>query len=221
MNKEHFLIELKIYLKPLSYQQQAAILDKYEEIFDDRAAAGESEEQIAKSLGKPRAIAEEILQEFDIDVPEKRLTRDGWQEISSAQTYDDYNSYEKEHPYDDYYEDDAYYRKRPQSPGMKALKIGGLLAFDFLFMFWMFFAFAAVVFSLWLVAGIFLLSPILGAYSVIVGFNDAGLFQLFFSIFLCGAGMIGTMILLPITKLFFSSLKRYIAWHGVVFGGRA
>lgn len=220
MNKEHFLIELKIYLKPLSYQQQAAILDKYEEIFDDRIAAGETEEQIAKSLGKPRSIAEEILQEFDIDVPEKRLTKDGWQEISSSQTYDEYEKYEDEHPYD-YYDEDTYYKNRPQRPGFRALKICALLAFDFLFMFWMFFAFAAVVFSCWLAAVILVLSPILGTYSVIVGFNDAGLFQLFFSIFLCGAGIIGTMILLPLTRLFFSSLKRYIAWHGVVFGGRA
>ena len=61
MNKEHFLIELKIYLKPLSYQHQAAVLDKYEAIFDERMAAGEAEEQIAKNLGKPRSIAEEIL----------------------------------------------------------------------------------------------------------------------------------------------------------------
>ncbi|MGL4696131.1 DUF1700 domain-containing protein [Enterococcus larvae] len=219
MNKEHFLIELKIYLKPLSYQQQAAILDKYEEIFDERAATGETEEQIAKSLGKPRAIAEEILQEFDIDVPDKRLTRDGWQEISSSQAHDDYDQYESEHPYE--FDDDYYYKRRPQSPGMRALKICGLLAFDFLFMFWMFFAFAAVVFSLWLATIIFVLSPILGTYSLIVGFNDAGMFQLFFSIFLCGAGIIGTMILLPLTRLFFSSVKRYIGWHGVVFGGRA
>ncbi|MGC6767410.1 DUF1700 domain-containing protein [Enterococcus sp. LJL128] len=215
MNKEHFLIELKIYLKPLSYQQQAAVLDKYEEIFDERIASGEAEEQIAKSLGKPRSIAEEILQEFDIEVPEKRLTRDGWQEFSPVQDYDPYEKDMYDHPYDDHYD-----YKRPDKPGVRVLKICALLAFDFLFMFWMFFAFAAVVFSCWLAAVLFLLSPILGVYSVIVGFNDAGLFQLFFSVFLSGAGVIGIMILTPLTRLFFASLKRYIKWHGKVFGGR-
>lgn len=220
MNKEHFLIELKIYLKPLSSQHQTAVLEKYDSLFEERTAAGEAEEQIAKSLGKPRAIAEEILQEFGIEVPEKKLTRDGWQEIPSSEEYDEYNEFEKfvsEHPY----RDELFDTPPPEKTGMRLFKSCALLAFDFLFMIWMFVAFASVVFACWVAAVVMVLSPILGAYSLIVGFNDAGLFQLFFTIFIFGIGIIGSVILLPLTKLFFRSLKNYIKWHGKVFRGRA
>ena len=56
MNKEHFIIELKIYLKALNPKDQAIILAKYKALFDARVAEGETEEQVAKSLGKPRVI---------------------------------------------------------------------------------------------------------------------------------------------------------------------
>ncbi|MGX7150632.1 DUF1700 domain-containing protein [Enterococcus ureasiticus] len=216
MNKEHFLIELKIYLKPLTNQQQSFILNKYETIFDERIAAGETEEQIAKSLGKPRAIAEEILQEFDITVPEKKLERDGWQEIQPVVNNDYRYDEIPEHPYDDTYR--SY--ERPHRSGFtRFCQVAGVLSFNFLFMFWMIFAFIMVVFSCWLVAIVFLFSPILGGVSVFSGFNDGAIFQLSVSIFLFGAGIIGLLILTPLTKFFGKVLKRYLQWNIRVLRG--
>ena len=73
MNKEHFIIELKIYLKALNPKDQAIILAKYKALFDARVAEGETEEQVAKSLGKPRVIAEEILKEQGIELTERKI----------------------------------------------------------------------------------------------------------------------------------------------------
>ena len=42
MNKEHFIIELKIYLKALNPKDQAIILAKYKALFDARVAEGET-----------------------------------------------------------------------------------------------------------------------------------------------------------------------------------
>ncbi|EOL49018.1 hypothetical protein I580_01167 [Enterococcus caccae ATCC BAA-1240] len=209
MNKEHFLIELKIYLKPLTNQQQVFILNKYETIFEERSAAGETEEQIAKSLGKPRGIAEEILQEFDISVPEKKLERDGWQEIQPIVNNDYYYEDIPEHPYDDTYR--TY--ERPHHNGFtRFCQIAGILLFNFLFMFWMIFASIMLLFSGWLTAVLFLFSPILGGISIFAGFNDGTMFQLFLSIFLSGAGIIGLLILTPLTKFFGKVLRRYLQW---------
>ncbi|UYY07749.1 DUF1700 domain-containing protein [Enterococcus faecalis] len=84
MNKEHFIIELKIYLKALNPKDQAIILAKYKALFDARVAEGETEEQVAKSLGKPRVIAEEILKEQGIELTERKIENNGWQEIPAA-----------------------------------------------------------------------------------------------------------------------------------------
>lgn len=216
MNKEHFLIELKIYLKPLSSQQQSFILNKYEEIFKERLANGETEEQIAKSLGKPRGIAEEILQEFDITVPEKKIERGGWQEIQPVATNDYYYEEAPEHPYDYTYRTDD----RPHHNGfVRFCQVAGVLSLNFLFMFWMIFTAIMLLFSGWLAAVLFLFSPILGGISVFAGFNDGTMFQLFLSLFLCGAGIIGLLILTPLTKFFGKVLKHYLQWNIRVLRG--
>lgn len=216
MNKEHFLIELKIYLKPLTSQQQAFILNKYETIFAERSADGQTEEEIAKSLGKPRGIAEEILQEFDITIPEKKLERDGWQEIQPVVNNDYFYEEEPEHPYDDNYR--SY--ERPQHSGfMRFCQVAGVLSFNFMFMFWMIFAIVMVFFACWLVAVVFLFSPILSGISLVAGFNDGTMFQLFLSLFFSGAGIIGLVILAPLTKFFGTCLKRYLQWNIRVLRG--
>ncbi|WP_086314236.1 hypothetical protein A5821_001838 [Enterococcus sp. 7F3_DIV0205] len=216
MNKEHFLIELKIYLKPLTAQQQAFILNKYETIFEERSTAGETEEEIAKSLGKPRGIAEEILQEFDITVPEKKLERDGWQEFQPVTNDDYYYEEIPEHPYEDAYR--SY--ERPRHSGFtRFFQVAGVLSFNFLLMFWLIFAFTMVLFSCWLVAIVFLFSPILGGISVFSGFNDGTMFQLFVSVFLSGSGIIGLLILTPLTKFFGKALRRYLQWNIRVLRG--
>lgn len=215
MNKEHFLIELKIYLKPLSNQQQATILTKYETIFEERSAEGETEEQIAKSLGKPRGIAEEILEEFDISVPEKKMERDGWQEIQPV-TNEDYYDEMPEHPYDHAY---RAYEQPHHSPFVRFCQVAGILSLNFFLMIWLIFAFLMVLFSCWLVAVVFLFSPILGGISMVAGFNDGTVFQLFVSVFLSGAGIIGLLILTPVTKWIGKGLKHYLQWNIRVLRG--
>ncbi|GGC92896.1 DUF1700 domain-containing protein [Enterococcus wangshanyuanii] len=215
MNKEHFLIELKIYLKPLTAQQQAFILEKYDKLFDERLANGEMEEEIAKDLGKPRTIAEEILEEFDITVPEKRLERDGWQEIPPATSYEYYEE-ATEHPYDQTYQ--SY--ERPRHNGfVRFCQIAGVILLNFLLMFWFIFSFAMLLFSGWFAAILFLFSPILGGISIVTGLNDASMFEMFVSVFLCGAGIIGLLILAPLTRFFGKALKRYMLWNIRVLRG--
>lgn len=224
MNKEHFLIELKIYLRPLSNQQQSTILTKYERLFDERLAAGETEEQIAKSLEKPKVIAEAILQEFDIAVPEKPLGRDGWQEITPVKKevgqfeYGEYYTPETEedHPYNNNQRD---YLHPTHSPFVRFCQIAGILCLNFFLMIWLIFSAVMLFFSFWLVAILFLFSPILGAYSVFSGFTAVTAFQLFLSIFLSGLGIIGLLILAPLTKFFGRMLRRYFQWNIAIFRG--
>lgn len=217
MNKEHFLIELKIYLKPLSYQKQALILDKYETIFEERLANGETEEAIAKALGKPKVIAEEILQEFDIEVAEKQLGRDGWIEFYPEKD----NQYEQsefteQHPYDDQYQ--VYERPR-HSPFVRFCQVAGILFLNFFMMIWIFLGILMGFLGAWITGIAFLLSPIIGGYAVISGYNDGSMFQLFFSIFLFGVAIIGLLILRPLTIWFLKILKHYFVWTISVLRG--
>ncbi|RTK74167.1 XdhC family protein, partial [Enterococcus faecalis] len=61
-------------------------------------------EQVAKSLGKPRVIAEEILKEQGIELTERKIENNGWQEIPAATpAYD--HPYEEESEF--YYDNDS------------------------------------------------------------------------------------------------------------------
>ena len=57
MNREHFLIELKLHLRQLSLVDQQAILAKYDELFDEKLAQGLTEYQVTKELDSPKKIA--------------------------------------------------------------------------------------------------------------------------------------------------------------------
>lgn len=226
MNKEHFLVELKIYLKSLSTKQQLVILNKYEKIFDTRIATGEAEEQIAKDLGKPKIIAEEILKEFNIDIVEKKMIHDGWKEISPQKNSTDklehsayYSTKNGAAPneYDSY----SYYRKPEHNIFVRFCQVTGILAFNFLFMFWIFFAVIMMLFSFWLASAIFLFSPILGIYSMLTTMGNYGSLQLFASILFFGIGIIASLILAPLTKWFAIGLKHYFKWNLFILKGGA
>lgn len=211
MNKEHFLIELKIYLKPLPQKQQAIVLNKYETLFAERLLNGESEEEIAKQLGKPRTIAEEILREFNIAVPEKQLERNGWQEIHpESVSPTDYTEEETfAHPYDIEYQ--AY--ETPKHHGLiRFCQIIGILGFNCFFMIWVIFSIMMLFFSGWLTSLLFILSPILGGFSAISGITNISMFELFLSILLFGLGIIGLLLLVPLTKFFTKLLRNYLKW---------
>ena len=224
MNKDHFLIELKIYLKSLSTKQQMTILNKYEELFNERLATGETEEQIAKELGKPKIIAEEILKEFNIDVPEKKMIHDGWEEISpqkKASEEFEYGAYYHSENEDDPYSNSQYKQPVPYSPFVRFCQVAGILSLNFLLMIWLIFAGIMVIFSFWIATFVFLLSPIIGIYSMLINMGAYGFLQLFAGILFFGVGIIAVLVLTPLTKWFIKGLKYYFKWNLFVLRGGA
>ena len=61
MNKEHFFIELRLYLNQLSSEEQQAVIKTYEQIFDEKEALGMSEYEVTQVLPSPKQIAQTIL----------------------------------------------------------------------------------------------------------------------------------------------------------------
>lgn len=216
MNKEHFLIEMKIYLKPLPKEQLQLILEKYETIFDERIENGETEEQIAKDLGKPRNLAETILDEFGIEVPEKRIVKDNWQEfIPQKETEPYYNTDYTEHPYDEHQE----YPKPPQSPLFRMWKAIGIICLNFFLMIWLIFSIICGLFSVWVGEILLLVLPLLGTFVLVTNFSDPNVFQFFISILLFGIGIFGLLILMPITKFLGKAFIKYFQWNIHVLRG--
>lgn len=212
MNKEHFLIELKIYLRPLSAEEQMNFLDKYEKIFEEQMAQGKSEELIAKELGKPIEIAEQILADFDLPIFQKNLNKQGWYETQPDLTmgnHQDFSNY-------------SIPTHKTNSSGIARLfKILALLFFNLCFGFWMIFTFFILLLSGWVVAATFILSPILAAFQLFFVYQNTAMLQIFASTFLFGLGIIGILILIPCSKIFFKGLKQYFFWTIRVLRGES
>ncbi len=66
MNQNRFMGELRRELAHLSAEEADEILADYEEHFTEGRRQGRSEEEIARSLGSPRAIARHIAAERDV-----------------------------------------------------------------------------------------------------------------------------------------------------------
>jgi uncharacterized membrane protein len=62
MKKQAFMLELRKYLSPLKESTRLEIIADFEEHFQNGKLSGKSEEQVAKELGDPRALASEYLQ---------------------------------------------------------------------------------------------------------------------------------------------------------------
>ena len=86
-------------------------------------------------------------------------------------------------------------------------------------MIWIIISWALVLFSGWLATAIFVLSPILGIFSFISAAGAYGAFQLSVSVFLCGAGLIGLLIMIPFSKVSFKLLAIYGKWNIQVLRG--
>ena len=68
MMKQGFLKELDHELSALSKQERDDILNDYEEHFTAGYEAGKSDEEIIASLGRPKDISQEILETSDVEV---------------------------------------------------------------------------------------------------------------------------------------------------------
>lgn len=213
MNKEHFLIELKLHLRQLSLVDQQAVLEKYEELFTEKTAQGLTEYQITKELESPKDIAMAILKEFNLEFKETTKQNHDWVEISNEETQDmNYNA----HPY---YQNNEPYRA-PSSGFIRFFQISGVICLNLFFMFWMILCWAIALFVGWAVTLAFIFSPILGISSVVgIGMITFGLFQLFISLLLCGIGLIGLVIMIPFSKVSLNLLKTYTKWNIQVLKG--
>ena len=90
MNKEHFLIELKLHLRQLSLVDQQAILAKYDDLFTEKMTQGLTEYQITKELDSPKEIASAILKEFNLELKENPTENNDWVEMPKQTA--DYNN---------------------------------------------------------------------------------------------------------------------------------
>ncbi|HCN60042.1 MULTISPECIES: HAAS signaling domain-containing protein [Mammaliicoccus] len=85
MNKKSYLNTLNKYLKNVSVDERADILDEYETHFISGIKDGQSEDMIAKELGNPKEIAKEINATLALDRAEtNNKVRNVWQAIISV-----------------------------------------------------------------------------------------------------------------------------------------
>lgn len=233
MNKEHFLTELTIYLKPLSSKERAEILATYEELFQDGLAQGQTEEVIAKGLGKPKDIAADILAEHHLDFQEKKIYRNVWQEFkpehrkyegprfdqkdyttSQAKNNQQTQEVQDDFPYAEQYGD---YRRPPKSQSV--LKKLMLLAFNLLIFIWAWFSIFMTCIACWLTVVVLLCAPLIGVGLFFFLPFSAAIFQMAIAMILFGCGLLGVCVGRPITHFFFSLTKRYWRFNRTVFSG--
>ncbi len=211
MNKEHFLIELKLHLRQLSLTDQQIILQKYEDLFAEKIANGLNEYQITKELASPKEIAISVLKEFNLKLETPNTHNNDWLEFSTQE-----NSMEEtEHPYFT----NQQTRSSHDSGFIRFFQITGILFLNLFFMFWLIFCWGLVLFVGWILTVCFIGSPFIGLFSILTTINAFGFFQLCLSLVLCGIGLIGSLIMLPFTKISFNLFKTYLKWNFQVLRG--
>lgn len=208
MNKEHFLIELRLNLKQLPFEEQQDICQVYADLFDEQLTAGLSEFEISKELGQPKLIAIEILKSKNLYFEETQPSDHGWQEFSDAEQF--------EHPYQHEYE------FSPVAPSRfsRVSQIIGLFFLNTCFMIWMISALFMLLFAAWLVALAMSASPLIALVGIFMtAASTYGFFQLASAFIFCGVGLIGFLLLKPITTGSFKLLKGYIHWNLLILRG--
>src|SRR5690625_750814 len=75
MNKRQFLEELDVALIPLNSEERSDILRDFEEHYAIGELNGDSEDEIAASLGSPQKIAKELLATYHIENVDTVTTR--------------------------------------------------------------------------------------------------------------------------------------------------
>lgn len=207
MNKEHFMIELKLSLRDLSENDRQDVMSDYVEHFENGLAQGKSEEQIAKELGNPKQIAKEILAMYGVEPKAKgpEFSQGDWVAFEANPIYQENHYLPKENH-------DGLFKR--------LLKGTGLLFFNLIFVLAPVLTVLGILFAGWLVAITFSLLPLAGIYMLITAFSTIALFQFALTIVFCGVGLLLIALSYPLTLLFAKLMKRYVLWNiYVVFGG--
>lgn len=225
MNEEYFLTELGIYLKVLPIDKKEEILATYKEVFQEGIANGQEEEMIAKSLGKPKDVASEILKKYDIPFAEKNIYKKGWEEIKPQKKEYHGPRFNKDYTT---HSDEEYFTESPEEPYAQPQEKSSntliklvLILFNFFVMIWviigLFFAFLAA----WILVILLLCAPLLGVYLFLTLPISAGIFQLALTFVCFGVGLLGLAIGRSLTSLALRGNKNYWAFNRRIFkGGR-
>lgn len=207
MNKEHFFIELKLYLNQLSKEEQQAIIDTYERIFDAKTAQGLSEYEITQILPSPKNIAQSVLEELGLSFNTQPTYNDDWIEITHDVPYPFHTS-------NQYTQSD--------SKATRLFQLLGLGILNLFFMFWIILLIAILLISGWIVIFSFIASPLVSLYLMGMAVSTYAWFQFFVTLILLGVGLLGFIIVKPITK---GAVKLFLIYHkwcwSVLKGGRS
>lgn len=215
MNKEHFLTELKIQLRPLYNAQLVAVLETFEQKFAEGEKAGKTEQEISKELGSPVKIAQEILKDLNIQPASESSAYHDWEEITPDN--DNYNDgFDYYHDYDQQYTAPT----RRTSPFLRFCQIAGIICFNLFFMIWMLFAAVMLLGALWVVDIILLFMPVIGIVSFFVPFTPYRLLTLAGTVAVFGLGLIGFIILRALTVYFLRFSRYYLQSNLRILRGR-
>lgn len=192
MNKEHFFIELRLYLNQLSSEEQQAVIKTYEQIFDEKEALGMSEYEVTQVLPSPKQIAQTIFSELGLSFNTQTKVADDWVEITNDAT----------HAHNKYTHNDSKLSRPLQLIGLSLLNV--------FFMFWVILIISILLMSGWLVVVGFIISPLFSLFLLGTAVSTYAWFQFFISLILFGISLLGFLILKPITK---GALKLFMMYH--------
>lgn len=205
MNKEHFLISLRLSLRGVPSAILEDTMAYYEAIFDKEIEAGKSEEMISKELGNPKDIAKGVFVANDIQpaVQAPQFSKGDWVEFDAPRKEQHYT----ETPYE-------YDMPRRRVSPIRGLFVAIALAFfNIIFIAAPIIAISAITFAGWVISVCFVFSPIIGIVVAVGALSSYAMLQLFASLVLCGLGLLLLLIMVPVTKFFFKAIAAYIKWN--------
>jgi uncharacterized membrane protein len=161
MNKKQFMQELKDNLIGLSEDDRKEIIEDYEEHFELGKKNKRKESKIAKSLGNPKEIAKEAMEEltdYGGKITLGSAFRNLWIEVEKTSRRV-WKNFQKEIPkaekkvkelFEESKEKAKTSKKKSKGSKRSAWKIILLIMLNLFIMFWIMFLFYMVIFSLWI-----------------------------------------------------------------------
>lgn len=207
MNKEHFLIELKLNLTDLPPEKISAILAEYEEKFAAELTDGKSEEQIVNELGHPKQLAAERLIQFGIKPKPKEASysQGDWVELDS----------EPEELNDEIEAQQSY------SPFVQFIKAVFIIGFNLFFVLTPMIVLLFCLLGAWITGIAFSFAPIFGIFALLGTYSVATVFQTFMTILICGIGLVMLAVCYSFTRVLTKLFRRYLVWmRRAIVGGR-